>query len=86
MKTSIKGFSFIELITALSVIILLSVIWTTAYSSMQQKSDNSKVVSDLKSIANSLSNYKEDKNNLPLPSEINHFIKKHILCTFLWWS
>ena len=68
MKTSIKGFSFIELITAISIIILLSVIWTTAYSSMQQKSDNSKVISDLRTIANSLSNYKEAEKSLPMPS------------------
>ena len=68
MKKYTKAFSFVELIMSLWVIIILWVIASTWYSSMQEKSNNSKTISDLRTINNALTTYKDEKKSLPLPS------------------
>lgn len=61
------GFSFVELIIVIAVIALISVIWMSINNNYTEKTKNSKISSDIKTIQNSLESYKNETKTLPLP-------------------
>lgn len=60
-------FSFVELIIVIAIIALISVIWVSINSNYTEKSKNSKITSDIKTIKNSIESYKNETKTLPLP-------------------
>ena len=56
MINSKKAFSFIEVIIASSIIVIISVVAATNYSGMQDKTTNSKILSDIQTLNNYLIN------------------------------
>ena len=72
-----KWFSFVEIIISISILTIISIVATTAYNGMQQKSDNSKIIWDLRSLSNTLESFKEANKNLPQPSWNKSFYKEN---------
>lgn len=69
-----KAFSLVEIIIVISLIVLLSVIWVSVNSQFQEKSKNTKISSDLETLKNSLTQYKQEIKTLPFPwGNINFF-------------
>lgn len=74
MKLSNKWFSFVEILIVVTILAVISIIASTAYSSMQTKSTNAKVVSDLRAINNSLESYSKENQALPMPKgNLNYY-------------
>ena len=71
-----KWFSFVEIIISISILTIISIVATTAYNGMQQKSDNSKIIWDLRSLSNTLESFKEANKDLPQPSWNKSFYKE----------
>ena len=71
-----KWFSFVEVIISISILTIISIVATTAYNGMQQKSDNSKIIWDLRSLSNTLESFKEANKDLPQPSWNKSFYKE----------
>jgi len=67
MKPVISGFSFVEILLTISILIVLSVVAVTWYSHIQEKSINTNVSSSIQSLDSGLSMYQEDKKLFPLP-------------------
>ena len=67
MKKLKKWFSIVEIIITISIIIILSIVATTSYSSFQDKTKNSKVSSDIKTLENSILSYIEEQKELFMP-------------------
>lgn len=65
MKKHLKWFTFIEIIITISIVIVLSVVAVTSHSSLVDKSNNTKVVSDLTTIQNSIDSYKKETWKIP---------------------
>ena len=61
-----NGFTFIEMIISISIVILLAVIANSTISKYSEKSNNSKVVSDLSTLDNSLTSYSQETSTLPM--------------------
>ena len=70
-----KAFSFVELIVVLAILLLLWVLWVSLYSSSNDKTNNSKVISWAKTLKNALSNYLQDNKILPLPDWNKNYFK-----------
>ncbi len=74
MNKNKKAFSFVEIIIVVSLIVLLSVIWVSVNSQFQEKSKNTKISSDIETLKNSLTQYKQEIKTLPFPwGNINFF-------------
>ncbi|NUJ97207.1 hypothetical protein HGA92_00275 [Candidatus Gracilibacteria bacterium] len=74
MNKNKKAFSFVEIIIVVSLIVLLSVIGVSVNSQFQEKSKNTKISSDLETLKNSLTQYKQEIKTLPFPGgNINFF-------------
>lgn len=67
---NLKAFSFVELIITVTIIVLLSVIWFNVNNSYKNKSDNTRIIADLGTIATSLGAFKIE-NSSPLLPEWN---------------
>ena len=63
-----KWFSFIELIIVVSILLLLAVIGMSINSTYKEKSENTRIISDISSLKNSFSQYQLENQNLPNPS------------------
>lgn len=72
-----KAFSFVELIIASSILVLLAIVWYSINSNSLSKKDNTKVETDLKTIENALVWYIQENNELPMPEWNTNFINKN---------
>ena len=75
MKSNKRAFSFVEIVITLSIIVLLAVIWLNANNNYQERTVNAKIVSDIETINNALTEYANESNSLPLPGGNNNFFK-----------
>ena len=75
MKSNKRAFSFVEIIITLSIIVLLAVIWLNANNNYQERTVNAKIVSDIETINNALTQYANENNSLPIPGGNNNFFK-----------
>lgn len=74
MKINKYWFSFSEILIVISILVVISIIGTTTYSSMQTKTTNSKVLSDLKALNNAFLLSSKENKTLPLPSwNLNYY-------------
>ena len=76
MNNSKKAFSFVEIIITLAIIVLLATVWLVANKNYKDSADNSKSISDIKTITNALESYLQEKKELPLPKWNNNFFKE----------
>jgi type II secretory pathway pseudopilin PulG len=67
MHNTKQAFSFVEIIITISIIVLLAVIWLSANQGYKDKSDNTKIISDVETINNALESYVSENNSLPMP-------------------
>lgn len=68
MKKNIQGFSFVELLITLVIIVLLAFVGLNVNQAYKIKSNNSRIIADLSTIENALMAYKQSGKNLPLPA------------------
>lgn len=68
-----KGFSFVEIIITIAIVALLAVIWYTSKSSYDNNINNTKVISDMKTIDNALNSYYVNLWELPMPDGNTNF-------------
>lgn len=68
MKLSKTGFSLIEIIISVAILIILWVVWVTSYQWVVDKSKNSLVESHLQTLKNTFLTYSNDTKTLPYPS------------------
>ena len=68
MKIWKKWISFIEVIVSVAILVIISVVAVTTHTSMVDKTNNSKIISDMTSLENSLSSYENDTNKVPTPN------------------
>jgi len=68
-----KAFSLVEIIIAVSIITLLAVIWFSSKAWWDEAKDNTKVISDTKTINNALESYSQENPNLPMPGWNTNF-------------
>ncbi len=69
-----KAFSLIEIIIVISIVVLLSVVWVSINSQFKEKSESTKISTDIETIKSSLIQYKQENKILPLPGgNINFF-------------
>lgn len=78
-KKNKKAFSFVEILIFRSILVIISVIWVTSYSKVQEKSINAKVDSDVRTIDSSLSLFKEEEKLYPMPDWNNRYY-------WTWWE
>lgn len=69
-KRSCEGFTLIEVMMAISIIAILTVITFTAYSSVQKNSRDAKRKSDLGAIQSALEQYRADQHNYPVAGNV----------------
>ena len=79
-----KAFTFIEMIISVSIIVLLAVVWNSYLSKNTENSNNTKVISDLETLDNSLTSYSEETWNLPLAGWNNNFFKEDTSYVHSW--
>jgi type II secretory pathway pseudopilin PulG len=69
-----KAFSLVEIIIVISIVVLLSVVWVSINSQFKEKSESTKISTDIETIKSSLIQYKQENKTLPLPGgNINFF-------------
>ncbi|MBW7955069.1 FecR domain-containing protein [Candidatus Gracilibacteria bacterium] len=68
MKINKKGFSIIEIIITISILIIISIVAVTYMEGSKDKANNSKITSDIETIKNSLLSFQSQSNTLPKPS------------------
>lgn len=68
MKNSKTGFSLVEIIISVAILIILWVVWVTSYQWVVDKSKNSLVESHLQTLKNTFLTYSNDSKTLPYPS------------------
>lgn len=74
MQNKKQAFSFVEIIITISIIVLLAVIAISFNQWYKENINNSKVLSDVKTINNSLENYLQENSILPTPKwNTNYF-------------
>jgi len=74
MQNKKQAFSFVEIIITISIIVLLAVIAISANQWYKENINNSKVLSDVKTINNSLESYLQENSILPTPKwNTNYF-------------
>ena len=61
-----KGFTLIELMVVIAIILILALIAIPAYSNMQDRARKSRVQSDLRTLANALQMFYTDWNKYPI--------------------
>ena len=67
-KITNKGFSFVEIIVTISIITVLWIIAYTTSNTFTNNTDNSKVLSDISTLENSIKHYKTENNWTPIPN------------------
>lgn len=67
MQKTKNWFSFVELIVVISIITLISVIWVSINHNYTEKSKNTRITADVKTIRNALESYRNDNKGLPDP-------------------
>lgn len=67
MKKNKSGFSFIEIIIVISILIILWMVAVTSYDSSVDNSKNTKIDSDLKTLNNSITSYFTESKEYPNP-------------------
>lgn len=67
MKNSKTGFSLVEIIISVAILIILWVVWVTSYQWVVDKSKNSLVESHLQTLKNTFLTYSNDSKTLPYP-------------------
>ena len=70
-----KAFSLVEMIITASIIILLSIVWFWAKNGYNEKTENTKVSSDIITINNALEAFSTDNSSLPIPWWNTNFYK-----------
>ena len=75
MQNKKSAFSLVEIIIAIAIITLLAVIWLSANQGYKDKTDNTKIVSDIETINNALESYAQDNSSLPMPWGNTNFFK-----------
>ncbi len=69
-QSEAKGFTLIELMVAISIIALLSIIALSAFSSVQKSSRDAKRKSDLGTVRGALEQYRADQHNYPVSGNV----------------
>lgn len=67
MHNTKQAFSFVEIIITISIITLLAVIWISANQGYKDNMNNTKIISDVKTINNALEAYVQENTSLPMP-------------------
>ncbi len=70
-----KAFSFVEMIIAVAIIVLLASIGISYKSSYDDNKFNAKIQADLASLNNAFLSYKQENNSLPIAKSNNNFFK-----------
>lgn len=68
MKINRSWFSFVEIIITISILIIISIVAVTYMDWSKDKANNSKITSDIITLKNSLTSYKQVNSTLPNPS------------------
>ena len=68
MKNKKQAFSLVEILISITIVVLISVVWASAFSTYDDSSKNSKVVSDLLWLKSSLDLYIDQEGDLNIPS------------------
>ena len=71
-----NAFSLVEIIITISIIILLAVVWISSNQWYNDKSDNTKIVSDIQTLNNALESYQQENKILPQPQWNINFFKR----------
>jgi len=78
------AFTFVEMIIAISIVVLLAVVWNGSLSTYKEKSNNSKVISDLSTLNNSLLSYSTENTKLPKAWWNDNFFKSDTSYAHSW--
>ena len=68
-----KAFSFVEIIIAISIIILLAVIWISSKQWYDENINNTMVLSNIETINNALESFAQENSILPMPGWNTNF-------------
>lgn len=69
-----KGFTLIELMVVIAIILILALIAIPAYRNMQDRARKSRVQSDLRTLANALQMFYTDWNTYPLQTTADRLV------------
>ena len=70
-----KAFSIVEILIAISILVLLAVVWLSSKQWWDNTRDNTKAIADTETINNALEAYSQDNPILPLPGWNNNSFK-----------
>lgn len=70
-----KGFTLIELMVVIAIILILALIAIPAYRNMQTRARKSRVQSDLRTLANALQMFYTDWNQYPVQTTPNRLVE-----------
>jgi len=70
-----KAFSLVEIIISISIIIILWIVATTTSNNLKNNSNNAKVIADLNTISNALTEYKNENKMVVMPGGNNNNFK-----------
>ena len=74
MQNNKRAFSFVEIIITISIIVLLAVVWLSINQGQSNKTDNTKIRTDIQTINNVLESYSQENSTLPTPwGNTNYF-------------
>ncbi len=62
-----KGFSFVEIIVAITIIILLAITVSTLHSNTKTKTLNTRTIADINTLDNGFMSYIQENQSLPDP-------------------
>lgn len=72
-NTRIQGFSFIEILIIITILALISVVAYTSFWVRQDNAVNTKIQSEISTLANALLSYKQENSELPQPQWNRNF-------------
>ncbi len=67
MNNNKSAFSLVEIIIAIAIMVLLSVIFISSNQGYKENINNTKIVSDIETINNALESYTQENSSLPMP-------------------
>lgn len=79
-----KWFSLVEIIVVISILVLLAFIWLNTQNLWNEKTDNTKTVSDLSTVKNALLSYMKTNSDLPMPWGNNYIYDENWMYSHDW--
>ncbi len=67
MRKTKQAFSMVELIIAISIVIILWMVAVTSMDSVKDKSNNTRILSDIDTLKNGFKSYLQEKSEYPMP-------------------